>query len=138
MGKFTDIFEPEEFVGGLWHRLVADIGKETHYPDAAIPLEQISRRLSIFYRSLGGSHGVDIKPITAQTSNYRQPFLARITHGSSAITQARFNGDTLFLPETLDIFPTAQANTDLYKWLTIWAAHIGVNVPPSTGDALQD
>jgi nitric oxide reductase NorD protein len=138
MAGLTHLFEPEELIGGFWHRLVADIGCETHHPDAAISLDHISKRLAIFFRALGGKHGVEIKPIGAQSTPYRKKFLAAITHGSTLVTRAKFDGDTLFLPEIIDIFPTPADNENLYKWLTIWASCVGEDMPAPHTDPLQN
>lgn len=138
MTGLTHLFEPEELIGGVWHRLVSDVGAEQHYPDAAVSLEKLTKRLAIFFRGLGGKHGIEIKSIGAQPFAYRKKFLAAITHGSNLVTRARFDGDTLFLPEVIDIFPTPSDNEDLFKWLTAWAASIGMDMPISHDDKLQN
>ncbi len=125
MSRFADLFEPEELVGALWHRAVADFGRETHYRDAQVHLAKMRRRLEIFFRGLGGAHGVEIRAIPPQTVNYRKRLLARIGHASSEVTRARFDGDHLFLPDIIDLLPTSAENEMLYKWLAAWAAQSG-------------
>ena len=138
MAGLTHLFEPEEIIGGVWHRLVSDVGSEQHYPKSAVKLEAHTKRLAIFFRALGGKHGIEIKPISAQTVDYRKKFMATITHGSTLVTRAKFDGDTLFLPEIIDLFEERKANENLYKWLTVWAAHIGVEKPAEFADPLQN
>ncbi len=138
MVSLTSLFEPEELIGSLWHRLVADAGNEVRYPDAAIELHEVRRRLGIFFRGIGGKSGVEIKAISPETSDYRKKFLAQIGHGSSAVTRARFDGDHLYLPEAIDLLPNAKDNEKAYKWLTAWAAVSGVEVPVESPDPLQN
>ncbi|MEH6476499.1 MAG: VWA domain-containing protein [Sneathiella sp.] len=137
MVQLTSIFEPEEFIGAIWHRLVADVGREHHYPEAAITLDQMRRRLEIFYRGIGGFAGVEIKSITAETVDYRKTFLGQIGHGSSAVTRARFDGDHLYLPEVMDLFKQKEMNEAAYKWLASWAAIAGTESPITAEDPLQ-
>ncbi|PHR62720.1 MAG: protein norD [Robiginitomaculum sp.] len=138
MPRFTDFFEPEEIVGGLWHQMMADVGRETSFEDAAVHLEAYRNSLGILYRGLGGKRGIELKPIGRQPAAYRKSFLARITHGSDQVTQARCDGDTLFLPITIDMFAQKTANADLYKWLTVWAASTTEQWPEPVLDPLQN
>lgn len=135
MAGLTHLFEPEELIGGLWHRLVADRGSQARYPDAGVALNDMRRRLEIFFRGLGGSGGVAIKAIAPQAAGNRRSFLTRIAHGCDTVTQARFDGDHLFLPELIDVLPARHLNEQLYKWLTAWAAAVAAaGAQPETGD----
>jgi len=134
----TALFEPEEVIGALWHRMVGDVGKEVEFPDAAVSLKQIQRRLEIFFRGIGGQPGVVLKPIAGETAGYRKKWLARIGHGSAQVTRARFNGDTLFLPEIIQHLPEPSDNEKLYKWLTAFAAMAGDSCPIIGPDPLQN
>ncbi len=138
MSGIADLFEPEEIVGNLWHRMVGEVDKEPRYPDAAVSLEKMQRRLQIFFRGLGGPPGVEIKPIRQQEANYRQRFLARIGHGSTAVTRARFDGDNLLLPEVMEMLPGREDNEILYKWLAAWAASARDDYPVIGKDSLQN
>jgi len=138
MGGLASLFEPEELFGAFWHRVIGDVGAEARYPEEAVSLDDITRRLEIFFRGLGGDAGVEIKAITPQSVDYRQKVLAKIGHGSTAVSQARFDGDHLFLPATLELLPDKTLNSDLYKWLTAWAAAIGTDIPAKTADPLQN
>ena len=134
----TALFEPEELIGGLWHRLVGDVGREIQFPDALVSLKANQRRLEIFFRGIGGQPGVVLKPIAPQSIDYRKKRLAQIAHGSSLVTRARFDGDILFLPETIQYLPTREDNGRLYKWLTAFAATAGNNHPQTHLDPLQN
>ena len=133
----ASLFEPEELIGGLWHRLVGDVGKEAQFPDAAASLKQNQRRLEIFFRGIGGQSGVEIKSIALQNIDYRKKRLARIGHGSNLVTKARFDGDTLFLPATVQHLPHKEDNERLYRWLTAFAAMAGNQHPKIHTDPLQ-
>ncbi|MEH6403226.1 MAG: VWA domain-containing protein [Sneathiella sp.] len=137
MVGIASFFEPEEFIGAIWHRLVADVGREQHYPDASVSLNDMRRRLEIFFRGIGGRAGVEIKAISAETVDYRKKFLGQIGHGSSEVTRARFDGDHLYLPETMDLFDQKNMNEVAYKWLTSWAATAEEESPKTATDPLQ-
>ncbi len=138
MSGFASLFEPEELFGNYWHRLIGDVGNEQHFPEAGVSLEQVQRRLEVFFRGLGAKPGIEIKSITRQSVDYRKKFLAKIGHGSNAVSRARFDGDHLFLPERIELLDDRQLNEDIYKWLTAWAAEIGDNCPPVKVDPLQN
>lgn len=138
MTGITSLFEPEELFGAFWHRLIGETGSEQRYPESGVSLEEVRRRLEIFFRGLGGDPGVEIKAISPQSVDYRQKFLAKIGHGSTAVSQARFDGDHLFLPERIELLDDRQLNEDLYKWLCAWAAIIGDDCPNVTDDPLQN
>ncbi len=136
--SIASLFEPEELIGGLWHRLVGDVGKEEQFPQAGVSLKQNQRRLEIYFRAIGGHSGVVIKPIAPQNIDYRKKRLARIGNGSNLVTRARFDGDTLFLPNRLQHLPLRQDNERLYKWLTAFAAIAGNQHPQIYSDPLQN
>lgn len=46
--KIHSLVEMEEHVGKLWHRLVTSSASK-HYPDAAVELSQVNKRLGIFF-----------------------------------------------------------------------------------------
>lgn len=138
MVNITSLFEPEELIGSFWHRLVSNAGDEKRYPDAAIDLQSIRRRLEIFFRGMGGKAGVEIKAIPPETVDFRKKFLAQIGHGSSAVTRARFDGDHLYLPESIDLLAAKTANEQAYKWLTAWAAICHDRTPITSDDPLQN
>lgn len=138
MGDHPNIFEPEEFIGSFWHRLIADVGSETKYPQAAIYLNDNRRRLETFFRGLGGKAGIEIKAILPQSVNFRNQRLAQIGHSSTAVTRARFDGDYLFLPEVIDLLPHKIDNERIYKWLTSWAAVAGDDSPAVGNDPLRN
>ena len=138
MAGLADLFEPEEIFGAFWHRLVGEADVETRFDDDAVQLEDIRKRLEIFFRAVGGKAGVELKAIAPQVANYRQKFLAKLGQASTAVSRARFDGDYLFLPDEIALLPDRQANAEIYRWLAVWAACIGEKVPPAMDDPLQN
>ena len=138
MSGIAGLFEPEELVGGLWHRLVGEVGTEPHFPDAAVQLADLQRRLEIYFRGLGGQPGVAIKAIAPETVEYRKSWIARLGHAPTTVTRARFDGDTLFLPEQIEVVPERSLNESLYRWLTAWAAVSGNDIPQPREDPLRN
>ncbi len=118
-----DIFEPEETVGKLWHTFASRLDARDTHEDAAVALEDVSGRLGVFFRGLGGSHGAEIKPATLKVSNHRLSW--RRTLGTWREREARpsFDGEALRLPEHIAEFPAREANAALYFWLVASVAH---------------
>jgi nitric oxide reductase NorD protein len=138
MSGIAQLFEPEELFGAFWHRMVGEVGQENHYHDAAVELDGIRRRLEIFFRAMGGRPGVEIKAVSARSVAYRQKLLAKLGHGSTNISRARFDGDHLFLPERIELLNDPDANEKIYKWLTAWAATLEGKTPQTSDDPLQN
>ena len=120
----ASIFEPEELVGRHWHRLVGDRSSYPRHPDAAVPLEALRHRLAVFYRGLGGDHGVRLGASAKSESGHRMTFLQRLGLGSGErLDKARLDGEVLQLPPSIDLFPEARLNELLYEWLAAFFAH---------------
>lgn len=129
------LFEPEETVGRLWHRLIGGRSSYSHHPDAAVTLESVRPRLSVFFRALGGDRGVRLTAGTAAASAHRLPLLDRIGLGTERVERAALDGDTLRLPAVIALFPDARLNEGLYEWLAAFFAHIDPALAPA--DPLQ-
>ncbi|MCB9987837.1 MAG: VWA domain-containing protein [Rhodospirillales bacterium] len=129
-----NLFEPEETVGFIWHNLVGRHPGPPTFPSAGISFENVGRKIGVFYRALGGDSGVDIKASSPEATSFRMKFRERLGNDTGYIAQARFDGDTLFLPEKLDALPDADLNQELYFWLSAWAATAGERLPEYTGD----
>ena len=131
-------FEPEEAIGTLWHRFIGAEAGAPHYPEAQVRFDELRARLGVFFRGLGGDPGTDIRPIGAQTSGHRLKLRQRLGHVGARLPRARFDGDTLFLPDRLDCYRERRLNADLYFWLTGWAAAAGPHVPRRFEDPLRN
>ncbi|HEY0834497.1 MAG TPA: protein norD, partial [Azospirillum sp.] len=64
-------WEPEEFVGQLWHRLVGDAASYPHHADAVVTLEEVRGRVGVLFRALGGPGAVRVAGAAAQASGHR-------------------------------------------------------------------
>ena len=137
MAGLADLFEPEELVGSLWHRLIGDAGNAPHFESEAAYLDDWRRRLQVFFHGLGGDGGVEIKATGQRQAGHRRSFLGRIGHASTAVPQARFDGDSLYLPDVLDVLPDRRLNGRLYQWLAAYVAVAGDRTPPVACDPLR-
>ena len=125
MPGWMDIFEPEETVGRLWHRLIAKEARSyPQHPEAGATLESLRPRLAVFFRALGGDHGVRLAAGAARTSGHRLSFRALVAMGEERVYAARMDGDALELPPEIDLFPTKAQNEAAYEWLAAFFAHV--------------
>lgn len=116
----ASIWEPEEFVGALWHRLVGDAASYPRHPNAAVRLDEVRARLGVLFRALGGPGAVRIAGTSAETSGHRLGLKQRLGLGTEKLERARYDGVTLQLPDRVDVFPSREDNAALYEWLAIF------------------
>lgn len=135
---FSDYLEPEEIIGKLWHRMITRGTETPTFPEAAVDLEVLQRRLGIFFRGLGGEKRVEIKAIGGEFSHERKTWRERIGHIEKEVQRARLDGDNLFLPKQLDVLPFPHLNEGLYFWLTAYSAAAGDDRPTRVNDPFQD
>ena len=130
------LFEPEESVGKLWHRLVGGASTYRRYPDAAVQLDAVRGRIGVMFRALGGDGAIRIASGAPLVSGHRLSLKQRMGLGREKLDRAALDDSTLRLPATLDVFPERAENEALYEWLAAWFAHAR---PPLTGnDPLQN
>ncbi len=132
-----NIFEPEETIGELWHRIIARPTDLPAFPEAAARFSQCDGRLGVFFRALGGDPGIDLKATTRESTKNRLGWFQKLGHSAFLVPRARIDGDILLLPEDIDVFPDADLNADLYYWLTAWAAAVGQAWPKRHADPLR-
>ncbi|WP_068116796.1 nitric oxide reductase activation protein NorD [Tropicimonas marinistellae] len=128
-------WEPEESVGKLWHSFASRLDAPEVHHGAAVDLSEVVGRLAVFYRGLGGSHAVELRPVSDEISRHRLSFLRRLGTEVETTPKASFDGEVLRLPARLAVFPTRDANAALYLWLTAAAAHAPDRV--ADGDPLR-
>ena len=131
------IFEPEETIGTLWDRLITRPTDLPRWPQAAVSFADMQGRLGVFFRTLGGDPGVDLAATTRRTTHARLGIFHRLGHETWQVPRARMDGDTLLLPDVLDVFPEQEANADLYYWLAAWAVAVQGTWPEGADDPLQ-
>lgn len=130
MGRIEiEPWEPEETVGKLWHAFASRLDAPIVHHGASVDLSEVSGRLAVFFRGLGGAQSVDLRPASAVTSHHRLSFLRRLGTTAEIMPRASFDGETLRLPERLSVFPNREANGALYLWLTAAAAHAPAHDP---------
>ncbi len=120
--KLLSLFEPEESVGRWWHRLAGEHDSLPDFPDATVRFQDIERGVQIFFRGLGGSHGIEIKASAPDSSKHRLSLRQRLGRESERIARASYNAERFVLPEKIGLFPDPALNRHLYFWLTAWTA----------------
>ncbi len=116
-------WEPEETIGKLWHAFASRLDAPKVHHGAAVDLAEVSGRLAVFFRGLGGGHSVEIRPVSPEVSRHRLRFLRRLGTEVEITPRASFDGEVLRLPDSLGLLPTRAANGALYLWLTAAVAH---------------
>ncbi|UEM03407.1 VWA domain-containing protein [Skermanella rosea] len=132
----ASFWEPEEFVGGIWHRLVGSASSYRRHPQAAVRLEEMRTQLGVLFRAFGGPGAVRLAGGAAEVSEHRLGLIQRLGLGTEKVERARYDGATLQLPDRIDVFPDRADNAALFEWLAAFFAHAEAApvVPP---DALQ-
>lgn len=119
----ASFWEPEEFVGEIWHRLVGNVASYPRHPEAAVRLEEVRTRLGIMFRALGGPGAVRLASGAAETSGHRLGLRQMIGLGTEKLERAKYDGATLQLPGRIDVYPGRADNLALYEWLAAFFAH---------------
>lgn len=121
-------WEPEETVGKLWHKYASRLDAPEAHEGAAVDLSEISSRLAVLFRGLGGSPAVELRPVSDEISRHRLGWRRRLGTEAEALPRTSFDGEVLRLPSRLAVFPTREANGALYVWLAACAAHAPARV----------
>ncbi|UAW99998.1 VWA domain-containing protein [Halopseudomonas nanhaiensis] len=111
----------EEAVGIRWHNFITRVAR-TGFPAAAVQLDTEAPRLAMVFRAFGGDPALSVKPSTERRLRPPRGFLQKIAGTGLNHALAWRDADTVRLPETLAVFPTPQANRDLYLWLVALAS----------------
>lgn len=125
----ASFWEPEEFVGGLWHRLVGNTASYRHHPEAAVRLDDMRVRLGVLFRAMGGPGAVRLAAGTAETSHHRLGLRQRLGLDVEKLARPRYDGVTLHLPDSIDLFAEHSLNAGLYEWLAAFFAHAPPALP---------
>lgn len=119
----------EEYVGELWHKLVTRVADKQHL-EASISLNEISKTAAIFFRALGGDPGLNISAAPSTRHGARRGWKERLATSGERIELTWRDGETLRLPEKIDLFPERRLNRDLYLWLVaLSAANVDDRLP---------
>ncbi|MGE5465827.1 MAG: nitric oxide reductase activation protein NorD [Ignavibacteria bacterium] len=112
----------EEFVGGIWDRLITRAARRDH-PEAAVKLTELEKMLGVLFRALGGDAGLRVAASAERRHGARRRFLSRIAGSDERVSSASLDLETLRLPAQISLFPDRGLNRDLYLWLIAIAAH---------------
>ncbi|MDD5177546.1 MAG: nitric oxide reductase [Sterolibacterium sp.] len=112
----------EEFVGGIWDRLITRVARRD-YPEAAVRLVDIERTLGVLFRAFGGDAGLRVAGAAEQRHGARRRLLDRIAGSGEKSPCAALDRETLRLPAQIALFAQRELNRDLYLWLIAAAAH---------------
>jgi nitric oxide reductase NorD protein len=112
----------EEFVGGLWDKLITRTAYRG-FPKARIELKEIERIAPIFFRALGGDAGLTVRTGSATTHGARRKWLERVAGVGEKQELAWTDESSVYLPTSIDVFPERAQNRELYLWLLALAAH---------------
>lgn len=111
----------EEQVGQYWDRFISKVADPTrHHPP--VLLDDVRKPLAIFFRTLGGDAGLTIKASVPVTLNTRRNLLQRLAGSGKRVALAWRSLDTLYLPQTINLYSDGQLNRDLYYWLAALAS----------------
>ena len=113
----------EEFVGGIWDRLITRAARR-EFPEAAVKLVDIEKMLGVLFRALGGDAGLRVTVAAEQRHCARRRLLARIAGSSEKSPHAALDHETLRLPAQIALF--AQRGVDRASLRTVGEA-IGVS-----------
>ena len=116
-----DFWECEEHVGQFWDRMITRAAMK-HYPQAAVELSDMNRKLSIMFRAMGGDPGLAIQPASATEHHARRGLLQRIAGNSRKARLCWRDQLALHLPDSIDVFPEIALNRNLFTWLAALAA----------------
>ena len=115
----------------LDNEVVVPSGADTRYfernrmifADHQYDLSQVAGRLAVLFRGLGGSPGVELRPVSPEVSRHRLSWRRKLATEVELMPRASFDGEVLRLPDRLAVFPAREANGALYVWLAAAAAH---------------
>ncbi|MDX2482792.1 MAG: VWA domain-containing protein [Pseudodonghicola sp.] len=120
--RLSDLMEPEETVGNLWHDMASGIGKGVTYPQAGVALASVRPSLAMLFRALGGAAGVELAEAAATVVRHRQPLRRKLGAEQDREWVAQYDGERLSLPPIIAAFPETRLNRAAYFWLTALAA----------------
>jgi len=111
---------PEFFVGRLWDRLITKAVANRN-DDATVLFEDIAKPVGILFRALGGDAGLTMKISQSTHHPGKRGWLQRFSSSEEKIELAWRDHEALYLPSSINLFPEASLNRELYFWLAALA-----------------
>jgi nitric oxide reductase NorD protein len=125
-----DFLEPEETMGNLWHGVAQRLAPVAGHAESAVALEAVRASVTLLFRALGGTRGVEVAASAATASRHRRGVGAQLAEARVLEHVARYDGESLRLPPVMDAFPSAAMNRAAYLWLAALAAGAEPYEPP--------
>lgn len=111
----------EDLVGGWWDKLIRRSAYRG-YAQAAVLLADIEKQAPLFFRAMGGDPALTVRTAVGTAHGARRRWLERLAGTGEQIELAWRDGQSLYLPEKIDLYPDAALNRELYFWLMALAA----------------
>ncbi len=116
--------EVEEWAGSVWHRFITRKA-DPDFPEAKVEFEPLQKSLGLLFRAMGGGQEVSLEAAQPRELLVKRSLLQKIAGTAQQLAVAWRDEQSLRLPATLAVFPEARLNLELYRWLSILAAHAG-------------
>ncbi len=113
--------EVEEWAGSVWHRFITRHAAPD-FTHAQVQLSDLQRSLALLYHALGGSSAVQIQAAQPRELLLRRSLLQQIAGTCQQMPVAWCDAQNMRLPPSLAVFPHAELNRELYRWLAMLAA----------------
>ena len=110
----------EEQVGKYWDSWISRMADPNRHHEA-VALDSLRKPLSVFFRTLGGDGGLNIRASTLSSVQQRRNWLQKLAGSGSRVALAWRDPETLHLPERINLFAEAELNRNLYYWLAALA-----------------
>ncbi|MEX8518290.1 MAG: nitric oxide reductase activation protein NorD [Leptothrix sp. (in: b-proteobacteria)] len=111
----------EEQVGLWWHRFVTQAAQTTH-AEAAVPLDEVRRSITLLFRAGGGAAQVRIGEASERRAGGPRGWLQKLAGSGTHEALPVLQPELLALPPTLAMFAERALNRELYLWLAALAA----------------
>lgn len=135
--SLLDVIEVEEFIGHQWDKIIGGAESYKPFPDAHVKLDDIRGPLAVFFRGLGGGRSIELAASKHETSEHRLSFRQKLGMAREKTMRPTNDGQTLMLPQTIDVFPDISLNRALYFWLAAYFAHDDEGVIEQVKDPFQ-
>ncbi|MDH0896523.1 MULTISPECIES: VWA domain-containing protein [unclassified Pseudomonas] len=113
--------EVEEWAGSVWHRFITRRA-DPDFSHAQVQLSDLQRSLGLLYHALGGASAVHIQAAQPRELLLRRNLLQQVAGTCKQMPVAWCDAQNLRLPPSLAVFPHAELNRELYRWLAMLAA----------------
>lgn len=127
----------EELIGRRWHRLVGGTPSYPSHPEAAVRFEEMRNVLGVFYRAIGGEHGIQLSTTGVTRSGHRLRLRQRLGMADERLAHPTLDNEFLLLPDVIDCLSERRLNRDLYLWLAAYFTFIDRSMMGTFTDPLR-